>query len=217
MPKKLMPVATSDKKLGVKVYKRLENLSKYGVDNNAMRSLKKNIETFQLKNGIESTSKWGTTFQKNMTSKQRSQLRAILKQFLGTEGSSVAEIKKDYEQMTRDLAKLDKVYKTKADVSTMAKRLDKRDVIAQDAQIAKIKQSEVVAHMYEMQKQYGWDTATSRSMLLDIKDQLDSGAYDTDMAIQLVDRTVEEFITGRKGVVVRGEMYDAFMGGFNRF
>lgn len=217
MPKKLMQVATSDKQLGVMVYKRLENLSKYGVDNNAMRSLQKNIETFQLKNGIESTSKWGTTFQKNMTSKQRSQLRAILNQFLDTEGSSVAEIKKDYGQMTRDLAKLDKVYKTKADVSTMAKRLDKRDVIAQDAQIAKIKQSEVVAHMYEMQKQYGWDTATSRSMLLDIKDQLDSGAYDTDMAIQLVDRTVEEFITGRKGVVVRGEMYDAFMGGFNRF
>lgn len=162
--------------LGVKAYKRIANLEKAGVTTEALLQLRSNIETFQAKHGITGGGKYGTYIKKSYTPQQKSQMVAILNNFLDQTGSSISAIKKSYKDFERGLEKLGKKYKVPATAQKMAERLDKRDAIVEEARIRYQLPSEYIQQAYQAQQEYGWDTATTEAFLKHMTDRAESGA-----------------------------------------
>lgn len=162
--------------LSVQVYKRLTNLAKAGIVNEATLQLKANVEMFQAKHGLSGGGKFGTNIKKSYTPQQKAQMVAIIENFLDQTGSSVSAIKKSYAAMERGLAKLGKEYKLPATMQKMAERLDKREVIVQEARIRYQLPSEYIQQAYQAQNEYGWDTATTEAFLKHMTDRAESGA-----------------------------------------
>ena len=98
-----------------------------------MLQLRSNIETFQAKHGITGGGKYGTYIKKSYTPQQKSQMVAILNNFLDQTGSSISAIRKSYKEFERGLEKLGKKYKVPATAAKMAERLDKREAIVKEA------------------------------------------------------------------------------------
>lgn len=162
--------------LGVKAYKRIANLEKAGVTTEALLQLRSNIETFQAKHGITGGGKYGTYIKKSYTPQQKSQMVAILNNFLDQTGSSISAIKKSYKEFERGLEKLGKKYKVPATAAKMAERLDKRDALVQEARIRYQIPSEYIQQAYQAQNEYGWDIATTEAFLMHMADRVESGA-----------------------------------------
>ena len=162
--------------LGVKAYKRIANLEKAGVTTEALLQLKSNIETFQAKHGITGGGKYGTYIKKSYTPQQKSQMVAILNNFLDQTGSSISAIRKSYKDFERGLEKLGKKYKVPATAQKMAERLDKREAIVKEARIRHQLPSEYIQQAYQAQNEYGWSTATTEAFLEHMAERGESGA-----------------------------------------
>ena len=162
--------------LSVQVYKRLNNLAKAGIVNEATLQLKANVEMFQAKHGLSGGGKFGTNIKKSYTPQQKAQMVAIIENFLDQTGSSVSAIKKSYKDFERGLEKLGKQYKLPATAAKMAERLDKREAIVEEARIRYQLPSEYIQQAYQAQKEYGWDTATTEAFLKHMTDRAESGA-----------------------------------------
>lgn len=179
--------------LSVQVYKRLNNLAKAGIVNEATLQLQANVEMFQAKHGLSGGGKYGTNIKKSYTPQQKAQMVAIIENFLDQTGSSVANIKKSYAGMERGLSKLGKKYKLPATMQQMAERLDRQEAIVTEARIRNNTPSELIKQAFDMQKVHGWDTATTMNFLEHMADRAESGANIEEIWDAALDDLVESF------------------------
>ena len=162
--------------LSVQVYKRLNNLAKAGIVNEATLQLQANVEMFQAKHNLSGGGKFGTNIKKSYTPQQKAQMAAIIENFLDQTGSSVSAIKKSYKDFERGLEKLGKQYKLPATPKQMADRLDRQEKIAAEARMRNQLPSEYIQQAYEMQKQFGWSTGTTEVFLQHMAERAEQGA-----------------------------------------
>ena len=90
-------MAYSDKELVARARRRVETMEKYGVENDALKSLKNSLDIFYNDFNVPKTSKSGISITKKMSTDERQYMRSIIRQFMNGE-SGIDYIEKKYDQ-----------------------------------------------------------------------------------------------------------------------
>ena len=91
-------MAYSDKELVARARRRVATMEKYGVENDALKNFRQDIEKFYRDFNVKKTSKSGISLTKQMSTEERGYMRQFIRNFMSEE-SGVTQIEREYDKM----------------------------------------------------------------------------------------------------------------------